>query len=469
MVLSGGSLARERPARWGALPLVLSSLGLAIVIALAANGAVGGSLVRVLAAATATAVIAGGWRRATGRERAVRGWIGLAVVVWFVSELARGFGMVTGQPSQIADLGVVGLAIGAIGTFVSAAHGRMRRVDEAALYLDAAAIFFGLAGAVIVIGSRWIDDAAGIAVLVHAAFFVGILAATLALDVTIRVPLRPDGAWELLGGLALGAIGYVGLLAVDGVGPVAPVLHLIVAAGALLVGHGGSAWSSEEDASPAYHSVTAWLRALVPLGSAVVTGIVAVALVSQPDLVTGVLREAMAGALGVVVVAAIARQTILLVDRERIIRRERHLSDELTVAEAQYRSVVERVPGVVYVAEAGQHGRWHFVSPKIEDLLGYTADEWTADPTLWMTRMHPADRDRMIVAETEEAERAEAKGRWEYRLIARDGRVVWVIDDEAVVARDPDGRPTMVQGILVDITDRRTWRTSFATRRSTIR
>jgi diguanylate cyclase (GGDEF)-like protein/PAS domain S-box-containing protein len=124
------------------------------------------------------------------------------------------------------------------------------------------------------------------------------------------------------------------------------------------------------------------------------------------------------------------------------------------VAEAQYRSVVERVPGVVYVAEAGEHGRWHFVSAKIDELVGYSAEEWMADPTLWIERMHPADRDRMIMAEMNGAERSE-QGRWEYRLIARDGRVVWVIDDEAVIARDATGRPTMVQGILVDISDRK--------------
>ena len=135
--------------------------------------------------------------------------------------------------------------------------------------------------------------------------------------------------------------------------------------------------------------------------------------------------------------------------------RERQLTDELTVAEAQYRSVVERVPGVVYVAEAGQHGRWHFVSSKIEELLGYTSEEWVADPTLWMSRIHPGDRDRMILAEVDDNERSGEKGRWEYRLIARDGHIVWVIDDEAVIARDGDGRPKMVQGILVNITDRK--------------
>ena len=85
------------------------------------------------------------------------------------------------------------------------------------------------------------------------------------------------------------------------------------------------------------------------------------------------LRLAAGITLAVVIGFAMARQTMLLRDRERVIGRERQLTDELTVAEAQYRSVVERVPGVVYVAEAGQHGRWHFVSSKIEELLGYTA------------------------------------------------------------------------------------------------
>ena len=77
------------------------------------------------------------------------------------------------------------------------------------------------------------------------------------------------------------------------------------------------------------------------------------------------------------------------------------------------------------------------------------------DPTLWISRMHPADRDRMILAENDDLERTDPQGRWEYRLIARDGRVVWVIDDEAVISRDVDGRPIMVQGILVDISDRK--------------
>jgi diguanylate cyclase (GGDEF)-like protein/PAS domain S-box-containing protein len=232
-------------------------------------------------------------------------------------------------------------------------------------------------------------------------------------------------------------------------------LHAAVAVSALLVGHGGSRWTSVADAGRRYSAIAAWLRSLLPPASVVLTAVLVIMLLTTPTLVEGPLRLAAAAALALVVVCAIGRQTVLLGDRERVIGHERQLTDELTVAEAQYRSVVERVPGVVYVAEVGRHGRWHFVSPKIADLLGYTPEEWMADPDLWINSIHPADRERIALAEIDESERIDAKGRWEYRIIARDGRVVWVIDEEAVIARDGDGRPNMVQGILVDISDRK--------------
>ena len=431
---------------------VSAGLGLALVIA---GGAVGAQVVRVIAAAAGVWFAVEGWRAGAGRERRVRGWLAMAVSVWLISELGRTAGVLAGQPIFVLELSLLALGIAAAGTYVTAARGRMRAAEEAALYLDAAAVFFGLVAAVVVIGTSVLTDQDGLVALAHAALFVGILAATLLLDLTTHVPMRFVGPWEILVGLALGATGYIGQLATADDAPVRVMMHAVVAGGALLVGHGGGRWSEAEDRSIRYTRIAGALRTLLPLGSAVVTGVIGVLLISAPDLVGGLPRFGVALALGMVAVAVIARQTLLLFDRERVLRRERHLSDELTVAEAQYRSVVERVPGVVYVAEAGQHGRWHFVSPKIEDLLGYSADEWMGDPTLWIRRMHPADRDRMILAETDYAERSEPKGRWEYRLIARDGRVVWVIDDEAVIARDVDGRPTMVQGILVDISDRK--------------
>ena len=452
MLLSGGGAAALIRAPRLARPLAW--LGLVVAGAFVLSVLLGGYGLRVVAAAVAAGLVLDGWRRATGRERGVRGWIGIASAVWLTSEIARVGGLLTGQPAVLAELSVVGLAIAATGTYVTAARGRMRGADEAALYLDAIAIFCALAGAVIVLGGSLVADAVGIAILVHAAFFVAAVAATLLLDLSTRVPLRLVGAWEVLIGLSLGAAGYAGLLSVLAEGPVAMPLHGAVAVGALLVGHGGGRWSAEASDDRAYAVVASWIRGLLPMGSAVLTGVLVITLVTQPMLVEGGLRVLAAGALAVAILCTIARQTVLIVDREHAIRRERQLTDELTIAEAQYRAVVERVPGVVYVAEAGQHGRWHFVSAKVEELLGYTVEEWMADSTLWMSRMHPGDRDRMVLAERD-GERTEPKGRWEYRLLARDGRVVWVIDDEAVIARDADGRATMVQGILVDISDRK--------------
>ena len=455
MAVSQGSLSLASSIRRGA---AAPTVAIMVVggIALLAIAIVDGQVGRAIAALLAMWLAWTGWARAaTPRERRVRAWIGVATVVWAASELGHFAGFVAGSEPAFAVVTVAGLGIAALGTFVSAARGRMRPADEAALYLDAASIFLAVTGAALVIGAALSLDSTATAVLVHAAFFLAVVCATLLLDLTTRVPMRFVGPWEVLAGLALGAVGYVGLLTPTSGEPMRWILHAAVAAGAVFVGHGGANWSAAEDTGPRYAAIATWLRGLLPLASALLAGVLVVTLISQPMLVGGWLRLAAGIVLGLVAVGAIARQTVLLADREQVISRERQLTDNLTVAEAQYRSVVERVPGVVYVAEAGENGRWHFVSAKIEELLGFTADEWTADATMWMSRMHPADRDRMVMAEAGDLERVEPKGRWEYRLIAKDGRVVWVIDDEAVISRDVDGRATMVQGILVDISDRK--------------
>ena len=426
---------------------------LAVTVAL--SGTAGAQAIRVWAAAIGFAFVFRGWHDAVGRRRRVRGWISLALGIWLISETARLLAAWTGEPAVLAELSVVAIAVASAGTYAAVVHGRMRRADEMAFYLDSAAVFFGIMAVVVLVGSGLLNDGESIAFLAHGAFFLGILAVTLLLLLATHAPLRLAGAWEMLAGVSFAAAGYLGLLTVDGPQSLIAGLHLAVAFGALLAGHGGGLWTDLEDRSPRYVKRADTIRAALPIGSGLLTLAVATLLIVQPEMIDGLARIGVAIAAGTVAIAVLARQTLLLVDRERVIGSERRLSDELLVAEAQYRSVVERVPGIVYVAEAGQHGRWHFVSPKIKELLGYTAEEWMRDPTLWMSRMHPADRDRMIHAETDDHERADPQGRWEYRLIARDGRIVWVIDDEAVISRDTDGRPIMVQGILVDISDRK--------------
>jgi len=97
-------------------------------------------------------------------------------------------------------------------------------------------------------------------------------------------------------------------------------------------------------------------------------------------------------------------------------------------------------------------GRTISISPQVEALLGYTQEEWMRDPLLWVELMHPEDRDR-VVAACEAANRSGEPFRADYRLIARDGRVVR-IRDEAFLVRGAAGSALCWQGVMVDITSR---------------
>ncbi|MFN2616894.1 MAG: diguanylate cyclase domain-containing protein, partial [Thermoleophilaceae bacterium] len=121
-------------------------------------------------------------------------------------------------------------------------------------------------------------------------------------------------------------------------------------------------------------------------------------------------------------------------------------------AEREYRTLVERLPVVVYSAQPGAEGRWSYVSPQIEKLVGFTPEEWMADSDLWISRVHPDDRERVLEAE----DRCENHGlqlEVEYRMLARDGRLVWVRDEAKV--RSAEGGAFEIEGLLIDISDQR--------------
>jgi PAS domain S-box-containing protein len=127
----------------------------------------------------------------------------------------------------------------------------------------------------------------------------------------------------------------------------------------------------------------------------------------------------------------------------------------LREAHDRYRHVIDGLPACAYRAEPGMTTRWVFVSSQIQQLLGYTADEWVADPTLWMASLHTDDREMVEADETRLAEAdAGTESVKEYRLRNRHGALVWV-RDRCVVAEDADGR-RVLDGILTDITAERT-------------
>jgi diguanylate cyclase (GGDEF)-like protein/PAS domain S-box-containing protein len=122
--------------------------------------------------------------------------------------------------------------------------------------------------------------------------------------------------------------------------------------------------------------------------------------------------------------------------------------------EERLRAIVENVPAIVYTAEAGPNGRWLYVSPQVESLLGFSPEEWMADPGLWFRQIHPEDQPRVTLEEEGQWAKRAPEVASEYRMLTRDGRIVWVRDVGAAIA-DEEGRPLYWSGVLSDITDRR--------------
>jgi diguanylate cyclase (GGDEF)-like protein/PAS domain S-box-containing protein len=121
-----------------------------------------------------------------------------------------------------------------------------------------------------------------------------------------------------------------------------------------------------------------------------------------------------------------------------------------TLPELQARALVERLPAIVYVSEAGLDGPWHYVSAQVETILGFAPEEWLADPRLWAKRIHPDDRERVYARELELEEPGAPE---EYRMLHRDGRTVWVRDHAALLANELG--QLRWHGVLSDITDRK--------------
>jgi len=124
---------------------------------------------------------------------------------------------------------------------------------------------------------------------------------------------------------------------------------------------------------------------------------------------------------------------------------------QLSSLEAKYRALVEQLPAVIFMAYLDRGSGEAYVSPQIEQSLGYSQGEWLEDPVRWYERIHPDDKERWSV-EAAEMFISGKPLRSAYRVTARDGRVIW-FRCEAKMIRRPDGRPWFIQGIAFDITD----------------
>lgn len=135
----------------------------------------------------------------------------------------------------------------------------------------------------------------------------------------------------------------------------------------------------------------------------------------------------------------------------------RYPGGSLADAGILYRTLIEQVPAVTYIwdfREGLERAKVPYVSPQMEEVLGFPPEDFMADANFWWERTHPEDRDA-VIAETARSVDAGDPFHMEYRMIARDGRVVWVRDDASAVVQEESGRVLVHQGILADVSERR--------------
>lgn len=124
---------------------------------------------------------------------------------------------------------------------------------------------------------------------------------------------------------------------------------------------------------------------------------------------------------------------------------------QLRAAEDRYRTLVEHLPAITYIAELGADGPWHYVSPQIQSILGFSPQDWLQDPCNWINHIHPDDREIAFAAEKHFQETRKLF-KAEYRMFAADGRVLW-FRDEGVLLHATDDKALLMQGVLYDITE----------------
>src|SRR4030043_1992012 len=150
-------------------------------------------------------------------------------------------------------------------------------------------------------------------------------------------------------------------------------------------------------------------------------------------------------------------QEPVIKDKGGIIHRRKKAQEDIKNIESKmgvrYRALVEQVPAIIYTDSAQIIFQTLYISPQLKTLTGYDPQEWLAEDSLWERLLFPEDRQR-VLEEYIRTYTAMEPSKSEYRLITRDGMVIWVSDETRLV-RDRKGKPLFWQGVMVDITARK--------------
>lgn len=141
--------------------------------------------------------------------------------------------------------------------------------------------------------------------------------------------------------------------------------------------------------------------------------------------------------------------------RQEELTREKLLG-QVEVERARLTDLMASVPGVVWEAwgepDAASQ-RINFVSPYVEQMLGYTTEEWVSTHNFWLTIVHPDDKESAAKVAADRFATGES-GANRFRWITKDGRVLW-IETRDVITKDEKGLPLGMRGVSMDVSERK--------------
>jgi two-component system phosphate regulon sensor histidine kinase PhoR len=199
------------------------------------------------------------------------------------------------------------------------------------------------------------------------------------------------------------------------------------------------------------------LRVASPAFRLLLASVIALVIVAGATVFTWRATDASGGLSVLAVLATLAALTVGRIwgraDRDSSRADSAGLREQLRQAEAEYRAIIENLPLLTWLSVPGDRSSCLYISPHVETMLGYSPAEWRAEPQLFPRLLHPEDRERVLGA----PEGAAADGgrlQCEYRLVARDGRIVWIREETSTVS-DATGNALYAQTFLVDVSERK--------------